>query len=271
MSVRSPARPQRPASAELQRRRDLRRRKRVHFAAQLWSLLLLLSASAGLGWLLLRHGWLLRTPEQVQLTSRSPFNREQVISAAGLRFPVALLSLDGASLQQRLGAKLPVEDIRLQRQLWPPQLLIDLRLRQAVARAQRHTPQGRETGYVDRTGAWISRAQQQQARGEAVPALRVLGWQPRHAGTIALLLRELPSAAAISQMEFRRNGELWMQSKALGPVRFGSLDQRLPRQLEVLSHLAEQQPLAQEPTQALDLSDPERPELMLVPPKSSEN
>jgi hypothetical protein len=39
----------------------------------------------------------------------------------------------------------------------------------------------------------------------------------------------------------------------------------------VLSHLAEQQPLAQEPTQALDLSDPERPELMLVPPKSSEN
>ena len=72
MSVRSPARPQRPASAELQRRRDLRRRKRVHFAAQLWSLLLLLSASAGLGWLLLRHGWLLRTPEQVQLTSRSP-------------------------------------------------------------------------------------------------------------------------------------------------------------------------------------------------------
>ncbi|MGB0278295.1 MAG: hypothetical protein ACPF98_05920, partial [Prochlorococcaceae cyanobacterium] len=98
MSVRSPARPQRPASAELQRRRDLRRRKRVHFAAQLWSLLLLLSASAGLGWLLLRHGWLLRTPEQVQLTSRSPFNREQVISAAGLRFPVALLSLDGASL-----------------------------------------------------------------------------------------------------------------------------------------------------------------------------
>ncbi|MFL2672428.1 MAG: cell division protein FtsQ/DivIB [Prochlorococcaceae cyanobacterium] len=139
MSVRSPARPQRPASAELQRRRDLRRRKRVHFAAQLWSLLLLLSASAGLGWLLLRHGWLLRTPEQVQLTSRSPFNREQVISAAGLRFPIALLSLDGASLQQRLGAKLPVEDIRLQRQLWPPQLLIDLRLRQAVAQAQRHT------------------------------------------------------------------------------------------------------------------------------------
>ena len=95
----------------------------VHFAAQLWSLLLLLSASAGLGWLLLRHGWLLRSPEQVQLTSRSPFSREQVISAAGLRFPVALLNLDGASLQQQLGSNLPVEDIRLQRQLWPPATL----------------------------------------------------------------------------------------------------------------------------------------------------
>ena len=271
MSVRSPARPQRAPSAELQRRRDLRRRKRVHFAAQIWSLLLLLSASAGLGWLLLRHGWLLRTPAQVQLTSSSPFSREQVINAAGLEFPVALLSLDGASLQGRLGSKLPVEDISLQRQLWPPQLLIDLRLRQAVARAQRQTPQGLESGYVDRTGAWISRAQQEATEAQAVPALNVMGWQARHASTIALLLRELPPAAAISQVEFRRNGELWLHSGALGAMRFGSLDQRLPRQLDVLSHLAGQKPLAQEPTQALDLSDPERPELVLVPPKASEN
>ena len=271
MSVRSPARPQRAPNEGLQRRRELRRRKRLHFAAQLWSLLLLLSASAGLGWLLLCHGWLLRSAAQVELTRRSPFSREQVISAAGLRFPVALLNLDGASLQQRLGANLPVEDIRLQRQLWPPQLLIDLRLRQAVARAQRQTPQGLETGYVDRTGAWISRAQQQASETRAVPSLKVVGWQERHANTVGFLLRELPPEASISQVEFRRNGELWLQSRPLGAVRFGSLDQRLPRQLEVLSHLAAQQPLAQEPTQALDLSDPERPELVLVPPKSSEN
>ena len=117
MSVRSPARPQRAPSAELQRRRELRRRKRAQFASQLLSLLLLLSASTGLSWLLLRHGWLLRTPEQVQVSSRSPFSREQVISAAELRFPVALLSLDGTSLQKKLGSTLPVEDIRLQRQL----------------------------------------------------------------------------------------------------------------------------------------------------------
>ena len=269
--MRSPARPQRPPSEGLERRRELRRRKRAQFASQLLSLLLLLSASAGLGWLLLRHGWLLRTPEQVQLSSRSPFNRKQVISAAELSFPVALLTLDGASLQRQLGANLPVEDIRLQRQLWPPQLLIDLRLRQAVARAQRQTPQGQETGYVDRTGAWISRAQQQATEASAVPSLKVVGWQERHANTVGFLLRELPPEASISQVEFRRNGELWLQSRPLGAVRFGSLDQRLPRQLEVLAHLAEQQPLTQEPTQALDLSDPERPELVLVQPKSSEN
>ena len=80
MTVRSPARAQGAPSVGLQRRRELRRRKRMHLAAQLWSLLLLLSASAGLGWLLLRHGWLLRTPAQVQLSNRSQFNRDQVIS-----------------------------------------------------------------------------------------------------------------------------------------------------------------------------------------------
>ena len=271
MSVRSPARPQRAPSAELQRRRELRRFQRRHRRAQLLSLLLLLSTSTGLGWLLLRHGWLLRTPEQVSLSSRSPFDRKQVIKAAGLQFPVELLSLDSTDLQQRLEANLPAENITLQRQLWPPQLLISLRLRQAVARAQRQTPQGLETGYVDRTGAWISRAQQQATNAQAVPAIQVIGWQLRHASTIALLLRDLPPAAAISQLDFRRNGELWLHSRQLGWVRFGSVDQRLLRQLEVLSHLADQQSLEQQPTQALDLSDPERPELMLVPPKSSEN
>ena len=104
-----------------------------------------------------------------------------------------------------------------------------------------------------------------------MPSLKVVGWQERHANTVGFLLRELPPEASISQVEFRRNGELWLQSRPLGAVRFGSLDQRLPRQLEVLSHLAAQQPLAQEPTQAWELSDPERPELVLVPPKSSEN
>ena len=77
-----------------------------------------------------------------------PFSREQVISAAGLRFPVALLNLDGAN--QRLGANLPVEDIRLQRQLWPPQLLIDLRLRQAVA-----APNGKPPKVLKRA-MWIA-------------------------------------------------------------------------------------------------------------------
>ena len=71
-----------------------------------------------------------------------------------------------------------------------------------------------------------------------MPSLKVVGWQERHANTVGFLLRELPPEASISQVEFRRNGELWLQSRPLGAVRFGSLDQRLPRQLEVLAHLA---------------------------------
>ena len=272
MTARSPTRAQRAPSEGLQRRRELRRRQRMHLAAQLWSLLLLLSVSAGLGWLLLRHGWLLRTPMQVQLTNRSPFDRDQVISAAGLRFPLELLSLDSASMQQRLGANLPVENISVQRQLWPPKLLIHLQLRQAVARAQRQTTQGLETGFVDRTGAWISRAQQQASDVGAVPALksRRLAGAPRQH-------RELPTARATT-CRSRQPGGIQAQWRALAAKsdhweRFVSATwiNALPRQLEVLSHLAEQQPLAQEPTQALDLSDPERPELVLVPSKSSEN
>ena len=120
-----------------------------------------------LGWLLLRHGWVLRDAQQVQVTGAWGFSRDQIIQAAGLRFPVPLLQLNPDDLLLRLAGSLPVEQIQLRRQMLPPQLNISLRQCQAVARAQRRQATGLENGFVDRTGAWISREQQAKARSAA--------------------------------------------------------------------------------------------------------
>ena len=262
--------PARHRNEGVERRRELRRRKRLSLLARCWRLLALLAASTGLGWLLLRHGWVLRDADQVQVSGAWGFSRDQIIQAAGLRFPVPLLQLNPDELRQRLSGSLPVEQIQLQRHMLPPQLNINLRQRQAVARAQRRKASGLENGFVDRTGAWITREQQAKARSAGTPSLMVMGWQQRYAPTIKQLLLQLPKQANVQRLDFRRNGELWLISDRIGPVRLGPLDGQLQRRLLVLGHLADtwggKAPTPD--TQALDLSNPEHPELVLRPTKA---
>ena len=250
----------------IQRRKELRRRKRLNTIAQLWRLLALMAISAGLGWLVIKQAWILRSPNQVEVSGAPDLNRELVVRASGLTFPLQLLELNPILIKQRLAAALPVDQVRIQRQMLPPRLVINLSERAAVARAQRSGSSGPEQGYIDRTGRWISSRQQAGIGGAALPNLMVLGWQSRYQPTLELLIGVLPKQVDVRELRFEANGDLWLVSNKLGAVRFGPIDERIGRRLQVLSHLAKNldRPAG---AKALDLSDPEHPELVMAAPK----
>ena len=258
---------QRPATEGVQRRQELRRQRRLERLAQVWRLLALLAAATGLGWVLLRHGWLLQSPAQVTVQGTVGLGRDQVIKAGGLEFPQPLLDLDPADLRRRLAAQLPVDQVVVQRHMLPAGLTIRLHPRVAVARAQRRTSAGVENGFVDRTGRWISARQQAMGGVPVASPLWITGWQERHQPGLEQLLQQLPPSAGITELRFRPEGDLWLSSSRLGLVRFGTLDDRLQRRLQVLDHLAADLPktAALGGSRAIDLDDPEHPELLLVP------
>jgi cell division protein FtsQ len=259
-----------PKSAEnlaegVQRRKELRRRKRITVLAQLWRLLALVAISGGLGWVVLRQAWILRSADQVSVTGAPDLNREQVLKATGISFPLPLLQLDPALIKERISVALPVDQVQLQRQMLPPRLLIKLSERAAVAKAQRNGIRGLEQGFIDRTGRWISPRQQAGAVGAALPNLKVVGWQNRYQPTLELLIGVLPKEADVRELRFETNDDLWVVSNKLGAVRFGPLDERISRRVQVLGHLSKK--LDHTPGAALDLSDPEHPELVLKSPQ----
>jgi cell division protein FtsQ len=252
----------------VERRRQLRLQRRNERLRNAWRLLVLLGLSAGLGTLLLRHGWTLSSAEQVQVQGSRHVNRDQVINAAELRFPQPLLSLEPQLLAARLKRELPVEDVRVSRWMAPPRLQVSLVDREPVARARRRGPDGPEEGYVDRNGQWMSARQ-----GQGLPALsrgqlQVLGWQPRHRTDLALMLGYGERLGGdLRQIRFEPDGSLWVESGRLGRVRLGQQgDGRLARRLEVLDHLLETLPphLKGRRPQAIDLSEPEQPELVVA-------
>lgn len=262
----------RPLPPGVERRRELRLQRRNERLRNAWRLVVLLGLSAGLGALLLREGWTLTSAEQVEVDGSRYIDREQVIQAAGLDFPQPLLSLEPGRLAAEIKDALPVEEVRVSRWMAPPRLRVDLVDRKPVARAQRRGPDGLEQGFVDRQGHWMSVRQAQGLPAAARDTPLVLGWQERHRPILAAMLQSSDRLSSdLRQIRFEPDGSLTVQSTRLGEVRLGPADNRLPRRLEVLDHLIDTLPphLQGKSLQAIDLTEPEQPELALKqPPKA---
>jgi cell division protein FtsQ len=256
----------RPGSLGAERRRQLRQQRRNERLKNLWRIALLGGTAGALGWFLLREGWVLRGPMQVEISGTRLVHRDQVIREGHLRFPLQLLSVKPQQLSAELAAALPVERVQVSRLMLPPRLRIQLVDREAVAQAQRRTGKGTELGYVDRLGNWMTNRQQRGRTAGSTPQLRVTGWQERLRAPLALVLAKRDQVgSALQEVRFEPSGSLWLRTAALGEVHLGPPDERLPRRLEVLQHLSSRLPQRMQglKVQSIDLSDPEQPELGL--------
>ena len=266
--------PTRPSLAP-ERRKHLRQQRRQERLRQLWRITLFSAAATGLGWGLLREGWVLRSPDQIEVLGSSQVNREQVIREAQLQLPQPLLGLKPRELAQRLSAGLPVEQVQVSRLMLPPRLRISLVEREAVAQAQRRSAKGMERGYVDRLGNWMTRRQQSAGAPAAAPTVMVLGWQERLRPSLSRVLAERDALGSpLLQVRFEPNGSLWLRTAALGDIHLGPTDDKLAKRLDVLRHLSSELPgqIKNLKLKSIDLSDPDQPELGLpakVQPKAA--
>jgi cell division protein FtsQ len=235
----------------------------------LWRLLIYSALAAGLGYGLVRHGWVLRDASQVEVSGSDLVSRQQVIDAAALRFPQPLLGVQPAELGRSLSNSLPVEQVRVSRLMLPARLRIELKDRQVVAKAERQEPGGLARGFVDQRGAWISERQTHGLASLGDSPLMVLGWSERHRGTIARVLEVRDDfQGGLRQIRFDPEGNLWLTTRNLGPVRLGPEDGQLDRRLAALIHLNTSLPqkLGSQRPGSVDLTDPDQPELSVGTP-----
>lgn len=260
-----------PQAPGVERRRQLRLQRRQERLRNFWRLVVFSAAAAGLGYGLLRQGWSLSGPSQVEVSGSERVSREQVITAAELRFPMPLLTLDPRRLRSELLDALPVEQVTVQRLILPPRLRIELMDRQVVARAERRTAKGNEQGYVDRLGNWISSSQKAIGSSGSQPetAIRVQGWQDRFKPTIVQLIdRRNDLGSPLQTIRFEPDGTLFLTTDSLGEVKLGGPDGDLARRLDVLRYLSGELPkrVKGQGVRSIDLSDPNQPELGLPAP-----
>ncbi|MDO6352375.1 FtsQ-type POTRA domain-containing protein [Synechococcus sp. YX-04-1] len=257
---------QQPVSTQVARRRELRRQRRQTLLIQLWRFVALLLVSGGFSWILLRHGWTLRSPEALILTGGTALEANQVIEAAKLRFPQPLLEVSPRALEQQLIKSLPVQSAHVQRRMLPARLLISLKPEIPVAKAVRQGPFGRERGLLNAEGQWIPLS---DALPEPLTEIVVRGWNDQQRSQIAALLQQRDRfEGRLKAIVLHPDGNVSLITTALGQIDLGGEPALLNAQIETIVHLNKTLPkqLRQAHQSSLDLSNPDRPELQLPTP-----
>ena len=252
---------ERPVSAQVARRRELRRQRRRSLLLQLWRLVAMLLLSGGFAWILLRHGWTLRGPDAVILQGDSALQTAQVIEAAKLRFPQPLLEVSPRELERQLIQSLPVRSAQVARQMLPARLIISIQPQIPIAQAERQGPAGRERGLVNSEGEWIPLT---DASPEPLTDILVRGWNHQQRDKVAALLHQRDRfEGRLKAVVLHPDGDISLVTRDLGRIDLGGEASLLDAQIETIVHLNNTLPehLRQARQGSLDLSNPDRPEL----------
>ena len=229
--------------------------------------------SAGLGWVLLRHGWTIEGINQVIVSGDSGLSRKQVVKAGGLSFPKPLLDISPAVLGQNLAKKLPVREVRVSRRLLPARLEIDLIRLIPVARAFRKRGSVTEQGLVDAEGQWIPVS---SASPKPLTTILIRGWNVKQRPQVAELLRQHERLNdTLKTINLQPGGAISLETTSLGSIELGRDAERLNDQIDAIVELNKTLPAhllgrGKGGKGSLDLSNPDRPELLL-PVKPSTN
>ena len=256
----------RPVSAQIARRRELRRQRRQTLLIQLWRLVALLLISGGFAWILLRHGWTLRGPEAVVVNGAVALEKKQVVKAANLSFPQPLLEVSPRALEQQLISTLPVQTARVERQMMPARLIVSLKPHIPIAKAERQGRSGRERGLLNAEGRWIPLT---DPSPQPLTDILVRGWNEEQRVHVAALLQQRDRfEGMLKTIVLHPDGDISLITKGLGRVDLGGEPALLNTQIETIVHLNKTLPehLRQAGQSSLDLSNPDRPELQLPAP-----
>ena len=252
----------------VERRRQLRQQRRREHLIHGWRILFFAGISAGLGWLLLSKGWLLTHRDQIQVRGSANLSHDAVLKAGEINIPLPLLGLKPSQLEQTLLLKLPVQSVVVNRRLLPPALQVSLTDREPIAYAVRQDSNLREKGMVDALGHWMPLNVANQGERPR-SAIEVQGWRASHRLLISRVLEQRDQLGSpLLKIIVAPDGELSLQTKALGLIQLGMNPDQLDEQLKTITHLTSTIPPEYRNRQgtSIDLSDPGKPELQVPQP-----
>jgi cell division protein FtsQ len=214
--------------AELTQRRKLLRRQR---RAQRWQSLLRFTVVSGLAglalWSLRQPVWVIRDANQLRVEGNQYLSDQTIRNLVAIPYPQSIFRTQPNAIATALKRKAPLSYVQVDRQLFPPELIVRVKEQTPVAAVHsKNQPGGQPTTQpdllLDAQGNVIPiESFQSLEQGVQLPQLRVLGDPKTYQQYWANLYQGLnQSAVLIQQIDWRESGNLILTTE-LGVIHLG--------------------------------------------------
>ena len=252
-----------------ERRNRLREENRKVNLKKFWQIIFFLSFSGLLGLKIIENGWRPIGDESFNVKGSKKISSKIIALESKINFPISILNVQPNIMEKKLLKSLPIQNISINRMLFPPSLEIRLNPIKPIAYAKRITSTGKESGMVDTFGKWIS-SENTKYLDPPETSIEIEGWLPIHENSIALILKKrMLLNSTLKKIIFSPIGELIIQTETFDLIELGASHLQLEEQLASIGNLTRKLPqhLIEKKEMKIDMRDPLKPELQIKNPK----
>jgi cell division protein FtsQ len=256
-----------------QRRRQLRQQQRVRVVKSLWRFVCTIGIVVGLAWVVNQPDWRISKPEQIRIEGNQYLRDATIRSMLAIPYPKLMMELAPEQLTAKLIQRSSVANVKIDRGLLPPHLLVQLQDFPPVAgiiQADGNDPQN----FIDERGLQLPLASYRATVWRSLPGLRLRLPLPSPGACpnwsqIYQAVRASPVAIGI--IDCRNPQDLILQTE-VGKVRLGAIGDkvRITNQIQQLDRLRDWQKHTDSiDVDYLDLENPDAPKFKLKEPVST--
>ena len=246
-----------------QKRQNLRHQRRSKVWQALGRFLVVSGLAAGLAWGMTSPYWTISKAGQVEIEGTELMSSQSIRAWLKLSYPLSLWELPTHQLREKLAAIPAIADVKIERQLLPPKVIVSIQERKPVARWRSHQQQG----FLDATGTIIPQNYYGRTLPKTqLPSLEVLGYDRQYQQQWQKIYPLIDNLSIkVTAIDWRNPSNLVLKTE-LGQVYLGFYKDRLPEKLTALvqsRQLSSKIPLAR--ILYIDLSNPDAPTVELKP------
>jgi cell division protein FtsQ len=213
----------------------LERRKRYCLYRSLWRSVFVGGCAIGLIFIFSLPYWQIQQKSQIQIEGATLVSKNTIFSKLGLTKPEYIWNISNHELVKKLETMSSLEAAKINKQIFPPRLIVLVKERQPVALA---LSKGK-VAFLDRQGVWIPLTLYDRAdRNFTLPKLKVVNFQPEYRDTWLELYRliTLYPIIKIEEIRWDESANLFLKT-AIGTVYLGGNLSNLSNQFKTLARL----------------------------------
>jgi cell division protein FtsQ len=220
---------------------------------------------ASLGWVINQPDWMISRPEQIRIEGNQYLSDTTIRSMLAIPYPKMIMELAPAQLTTQLIERSSITNVKIDRGILPPQLVVQIQDFPPVARIMQTETTDSQI-FIDERGLQLPLSSYRAVVWQSLPKLQLrLPTQGVCPEWTQLYQAIHTSPVAIGIIDCRNPQNLILQTE-IGKVKLGSIGDklRLNHQIQQLDRLRNwQQHTAPDDVELLDLENPEFPKLQL--------